>query len=156
MLHPRPGPADSPGNPLSSTTPALLLQASILELAALSRRALPQMWNGEAHLFSHKTRIGKGGEYVNEDVNPLYSAIALIGLLEHGSPDTRDELLVGKTLDALHLKHAVGPSPALGGSLIWAASLAGDRRRRRYWRAPRARSALARRRVWSWASFCRD
>ena len=101
-----------------------------LNSAVLSRRALPQMWNGEAHLFSHKTRIGKGGEYVNEDVNPLYSAIALIGLLEHGSPDTRDELLVGKTLDALHLKHAVGPSPALGGSLIWAASLAGDRRRR--------------------------
>ncbi len=63
------------------------LQSSMLELAQLSRELLPKMWDSNTRLFSHKTRIGRDRTYVNEQANPLYSAIALVGLLEDGAAD---------------------------------------------------------------------
>jgi hypothetical protein len=101
----------------------------MLTLATLSRELLPKMWDSHTGLFSHKTRIGRDGTYVNEQANPLYSAIALVGLLEDGAAEgVQVPSLMGRTLDALHSVHAAGPEPALGGCLMWAAALAGDGR----------------------------
>ena len=112
---------------LSSSAAAL--QSSMLELAALSRTLLPEMWDSQTRLFSHKTTLGADHAYLNRRANPLYSAVALVGLLEdgagHGGAPYR---LVGRTLDALYPVHAAGPQPALGGCLMWAAAIAGDRR----------------------------
>ncbi len=102
---------------------------SLNELGKLAREVLPRMWNPTTRLFSHKTRVGPDRSYVNERSNPLYSAMALVGLLEDeaagGEPAPP---LVGTTLDALHSIHAVRPEAALGGCLMWAGALAGDRR----------------------------
>jgi hypothetical protein len=101
----------------------------MLELAKLSRELLPNMWDLNTRLFSNKTRIGRDDTYINERANPLYSAIALVGLLEDGAADgAHVSGLVGKTLDALHSVHGAGADFALGGCLMWAGALAEDSR----------------------------
>ncbi len=100
----------------------------MVELAELSRELLPKMWDSKTRLFSHRTRLGSRGTYVNEQANALYSAIALVGLLEDGSADGPRRLLVENTLDALHSVHDDGAPCALGACLMWASALAGDSR----------------------------
>ena len=87
------------------------------------------MWDSNTGLFSHKTRIGDDGSYINERGNPLYSAMAIVGLLEDEATGCAcAPTLVGPTLDALHCVHACRSEAALGGCLMWAAALAEDSR----------------------------
>jgi hypothetical protein len=104
-------------------------RAQLRELAEIALRVLPEMWEPDSGLFSHKT-LSEGGGYVNLGPNVHYSAIALVGLLEQQLRPPDSVVGVGRSLDALHTASAQGAPVAVLGNLLWACALAEDGRAR--------------------------
>jgi hypothetical protein len=104
-------------------------RSQLRELAEIALRLLPEMWEPDSGLFSHKT-LREDGRYVNRGPNAHYSAIALVGLLEQRVRPADSVVRVGRCLDALHTATAQDPQPSVLGNLLWACALAEDGRAR--------------------------
>jgi hypothetical protein len=100
------------------------------ELVQLAERRLPDMWDPDSGLFSHKMVIKDSDDVCNIGTNALYSAIALIGLLEHtGSKERVDSTIIEQTLEALHKFCSTSQVDlAVLGCLLWASALTHDPR----------------------------
>jgi hypothetical protein len=105
-------------------------RARLDELASIAVKALPGMIDEAAGLFVHKTvRTDTGVR--NEGMNPLYSAMSLIGLVRDDSSEARGALLrLDNVFDELHRRALETTRAALLGTAMWALALAGDRRTR--------------------------
>jgi hypothetical protein len=103
------------------------VRTSFDALADVALAVLPEMYDSDSGLFSHKTRI-VDGRYENEGVNAGYSAAAVTGLLAQRKVDPDGVLPIGRALDSLHAVVAASTEPALRGNVLWASALAGDRR----------------------------
>jgi hypothetical protein len=104
-------------------------KAQLRELAEIALRLLPEMWDPDSGLFSHKT-LREDGRYVNRGPNVHYSAIALAGLLEQQVRPADSVVRVGRCLDALHTATAQDSPLSVLGNLLWACALAEDGRAR--------------------------
>jgi hypothetical protein len=98
-------------------------------LASLALDILPRLRDPRSDLFSQKTHLD-AGRYVNEGANPFYTAICLIGLVNHGS-DRAAALTadLARSFDALGraCEDPTSPINLLAGTL-WSFSLAEDSR----------------------------
>lgn len=97
------------------------------EIADLSLKVLPEMYDEASGLFSHKTLV-EGGRYVNKQPNILYSTVSLMGILRQRRTSPDSVVPIGRTLDALHAVAAVKPDPGVLGNLLCACALAEDPR----------------------------
>src|SRR5437899_2170373 len=88
---------------------------------------LPNMFDEESGLFSHKTLL-RGDVYENRRTNALYSAIAVVGTLKQRHTDPGAVFPVGRALDGLYLAARESANPSLIGTALWAMCLAEDRR----------------------------
>jgi hypothetical protein len=104
-------------------------RSQLRELAEIALKLLPEMWDPDSGLFSHKT-LREGGRYVNRGPNVHYSAIALVGLLEQQVRPADSVVRLGRCLDALHTATAQDSQLSVLGNLLWACALAEDRRAR--------------------------
>jgi len=103
------------------------VETRMKELAGIALRALPQMYDEQSNLFSHKALPG-GERLVNRGQNAYYSAASMVGILAQPAvlPDT--VVPVGKALDALHTACDTDHGGPLLSTTLWAGALAGDPR----------------------------
>jgi hypothetical protein len=97
------------------------------ELADLSLRLLPEMYDENTGLFSHKTWI-EDGRYVNREPNLLYSTVSVMGILRQRRKSPDEVIPVGRALDALHSAAALNAPPNAVGNLLAACAEAEDPR----------------------------
>lgn len=99
-------------------------------LAGTALAALAHMQDPETGLYAHKTFLSQTHGYVNVGSNPLYSAAVVVGLLAAESVGTVGDVTAstGKTLDALHALASTSSDPGTLAVLVWASTLADDRR----------------------------
>ena len=65
--------------------PAVTLADELESLVPVALTGLGQMQDSPTGLFSHKARLGPGGEFTNHGTNPLYTAASAVGLLAFGT-----------------------------------------------------------------------
>lgn len=111
------------------------LSARLDDLAELARQILPSMFDEATGLFSQKTLVDGDGYRNAGGVNPLYSAMALIGILRQPAVSPDEVVPVGRALDALHTVAGDGGRQDVVGNVLWASALAGDDRGRALARA---------------------
>jgi hypothetical protein len=97
------------------------------DIAAVALDALPGMFDPGSRLFSHKTFCGDDGQ-VNQGSNVLYSAVSLVGLLSQGRRAPDQVLPIGEALDGVHTAVGRGGSAGELANLVWACTMADDRR----------------------------
>jgi hypothetical protein len=107
-------------------TPSTSRRYDLPALAEIALPLLPRMLADGGDLFSHKTLLADG-RYQNRGRNPLYSAMALAGLLSRSRVPSDAEVPVGRILDALHAV-AADAHPGMLGNLLWVCGLAEDAR----------------------------
>jgi hypothetical protein len=103
------------------------IDGRLSELAELSLNVIPAMQHESSGLFSHKTFI-RGGAYVNQEPDVLYSTATLVGLLAQRRRPVDSVLPLGSAMDAAHAAVERRGSPAEQANLVWASALAGDSR----------------------------
>jgi hypothetical protein len=104
-----------------------LPRTKLNDLAHVALQVLPAMRDEASGLFAHKTFL-EGDRYVNREPNVLYSVVSLVGILQqrHRAPD--EVVPLGPALDACHAGAAQGVRISTLGNLVWACTMADDRR----------------------------
>lgn len=85
----------------TSPSTAERMRMRLQDLADLSLKVLPEMYDDTSGLFSHKTLV-EDGRYVNWQPNLLYSTVSLLGILRQRRASPDSIVPVGRSLDALH------------------------------------------------------
>lgn len=99
----------------------------LAELSELALDALPQMYLPEAGLFAHKTTV-ENGHYVNARPNVLYSSDSLIGILSQRRRSPDQVMDLGPAMDGAVKAAAERNLADELGNMVWACTLAEDRR----------------------------
>lgn len=97
------------------------------ELAEHSLDVLPAMRDEDSGLFSQKT-VSRGGAYVNQGANVLYTTVSLVGILRQRRRSPDSVLDLGPAMDAAHDAVARRGVPGELANMVWACALAGDGR----------------------------
>lgn len=103
------------------------VETRMRELAGVALRALPQMFDGGAGLFSQKA-LPQGDRLVNRGSNAYYSAASMVGILAQDVASPEEVVPVGRALDALQAACESDRGAPLLGTTLWAGTLAGDSR----------------------------
>ena len=102
-------------------------ETRLRELAGIALRALPQMYDEQSSLFSHKA-VPRDGRLVNRGQNAYYSAASMVGILSQPAVEPETVVPVGKALDALHSACERNHGGPLLSTSLWAGALAADSR----------------------------